>query len=540
MSEAAANHFHNLSEWKTQLALLRLPVDPEIKSQALHKLTSKTGNANNVARLVEADPAMTLLLFSDANKSLAISDNEAQSLSHSISLLGFPRVEQLIRRARSYSEEELPFLDQFKYQLSISKHAAHQAKAWARCNNYWPEDDIYYATLFHQAPLWALWYQAGEQMNELQSLRAQRLGANHSTQEEAVFGFALRPLLTGLCRQWYLPKFTQQSWQIGFAGSQRQWIKLSHFKPEQAHIELESLPRLSQVAHSIPFAVALANRLADETDWNWYSRQTLRLQKILASCLNQPLGKTIAVTHQQAASFSQQYPAQLSCPAEQLLGFYNKAKTVKSDSKNYVKPDVTPNTKSITEKSTKEKISTSASKPTTQNPALENASPQFAAIIQRINNSPSSFSNLHEVMNLVVSSICEYLDIERASISLLNLKTKQLRTYYSFGADDSPALQNFNHTLQRGDLFNKLMQKPVSLHLQSGNYAQIWPLLPGNFKQACGADEFFMMSIFSHKKPVALVYADCGNTNKQLNTEDYALFKQLCNALSRCLTELGA
>lgn len=156
-------------------------------------------------------------------------------------------------------------------------------------------------------------------------------------------------------------------------------------------------------------------------------------------------------------------------------------------------------------------------------------------MLERLQQQADSFASIHEIMNLAVSTLCSSLNFERASVSLLNRQSKELRTYYSSGTEDSPALKNFSHILQQGDLFNKLLQKPLSVRLQASNYSQIWPLLPGNFKQACGADEFFMMSIFSVNTPVALIYADRGKTNRALSKQQYSLFKQMCTAVSQCI-----
>ena len=95
---------HSLGTWQTALRRLELPVDPTIKSASLQKLNSSTGNAKNIAEILQGDPALCLLLMQEANKSLALSDNETHSLSHTISLLGFPRVDTLIRRSTEYDK----------------------------------------------------------------------------------------------------------------------------------------------------------------------------------------------------------------------------------------------------------------------------------------------------------------------------------------------------------------------------------------------------------------------------------------------------
>ncbi|MEE8056444.1 MAG: HDOD domain-containing protein [Pseudomonadales bacterium] len=551
MAEAPTKRIPNsLNGWQNALRQLVLPVDPHVTAAALQKLNSSSGNANNVAQILQDDPALSLLLMHEANTSLTQSGNETHSLSHTLSLLGFPRVATLIRRAPQYDKENFPYLREYQQQLTISHHAAHQAVAWAKQNPYWPQDEIFWAALFHRAPLWALWYHAGSQMHQLQQCRANSGGAAHASTERQVFGTNLQVLCATLSHHWHLPHFTQQSWQPSGRGNARQWIVLSRVIPEQSHIALEETPSLQRIASAPAFAIALANRLADETEWDWYSHRTLRLQHLLATALHKPLDATIALTHQLAIDATRRYRIEGTLnPAQQLFSFYRKTNTLGTNAleTNALKIDpaaTTPLLSStatvVTRTSPKEavpRIATQAEKIT--HALLDNAPADFVTVIERLQQQPESFNNLHEIMNLAVSTLCQSVNFERASASLLNRQSKELRTYYSSGSEDSPALKNFRHRLQRGDLFNKLLQKPLSVRLQPSNYTQIWPLLPGNFKRACGADQFFMMSVFAHKKPLALIYADKGISNRALSDQHYFLFKQMCSAVSHCLQQLS-
>ena len=55
-----------------------------------------------------------------------------------------------------------------------------------------------------------------------------------------------------------------------------------------------------------------------------------------------------------------------------------------------------------------------------------------------------------------------------------------------------------------------------------------------NFKSAIDVNEFFLMSVFVGKKPVAIFYAD-NMDSKALNDKDYHQFKFLCGAVSSAL-----
>lgn len=500
----------NLSGWLDRLARPELPVDPGIKTAALHKLGSKTANANNVASIVAADPALSLVLYWQANKSLVRSGNEANTLPHVISLLGFPRVKSIIHRAVEYDPGRFPQLAEYRQQLTLSLHAAHQASGWSQHNPYWNQSPLFWPALLHRAPIWALWYHAGDTMQQLQLHRARHHGAGHSQQQEQLLGISLNTLCVNLSRLWCLPGPSRQGWHTEQQHNLRQWIMLGRIIPELSHIALADHPGLQRLANNPAFAIALANRLADEADWSWDSNRLLRLQRILATALNLRLPDSIAISHQQAAIASQQCRIAGSIqPAAQLLGHYNKSLLFPTTSPKPVntKPDF---------------------------PAAETTS-RFARNLQRLQRLPQSFNNLHEIMQLAVTSCCLDLKLDRASAIVYSAQNNELRTYTSSGTKNSPALRDFRHRVQAGDLFHTMLKKPVSLRLMHSNYGQIWPLLPRHFQKACATDEFFIMTLFADQQPKAMIYADRGIDKRPLNNQQYTLFKQLGDATNRCL-----
>ncbi len=535
-------------DWYQALAEPLLPVSPVVKQQALQKLAGSAVNASNLGRILTADPALCLPIFSAANRSLANSGNECQSLTHAISLLGFPRLEDLIQTAPEYDAEDTPQSRHeqhgYQQQLMTSLHASYQAKAWAALNPYWSPETVFWPTLLRQAPLWGLWHRAPNAMRHWQAQRATYCGAAPHQLEEAIFGNRLNAIALQISRQWHLPEHSQHSWQSEHAGSARQWAQLARqqqtmAEPKSMQPALEDRPELQQLCSRQPFLIALANQFAEAADWDWYSRQTFRLQTILATVINKPLPNIIQLQHQQAVNFSQQQTASsIRLPAQQLFGFERKWEQLRENLSA-----VPSQTTSLTEgtktqpEDTKAEASKSISASTTEQSLLDEAPSGFAASMLRLQQA-DSFKDIHALMNFAVDSLCEEANFERASISLLNIKSRELRTFYSSGTADSPMLKNFRHTLRKGDLLNKLLQKPLSLRLHHGNYAQLWPLLPGNLKQASGADELVMMSLFLKQKPFGLIYADNGLSNHTLSDQHYSLFKQLCNALSPCIQQI--
>lgn len=536
-----------LSKWQEFLHRLVLPVDPGVKTTVLQKLNTRTANASNIAAIIKQDPALCLLLIHEANKSLGLSGNETSSLSHTISLLGFPRITTLIRRAPDYDSNSFAQLGEFRQQLSISLHAAYQAAAWAEKNPHWQQTDIFWAALFHRAPLWVLWFRAGDKMQKLQQLRAKKNSSVTGAIEQRLLGVSIQALSASMTRSWKLPLLTQKSWQTSQRGKMRHWVTLSRLIPEKAHIAMEKMPRLQQISSNPAFIVAAANHLADQCEWDWFSPQTLRIHKIMSAAISYPLHQSIGISHQIAADASRQMVSNHALsPARQLMSFYRKADDINArpvvvePTTDLVGGNITTKHEAIPPSDFKASppIPTRKSAPNTATPQVEASS--LDTIIERLQEQPHSFENLHEIINSTLATLCIKIGLERASASLLVIGKKELRTFYSYGTEDSPALRQFTHPLKRGDLFNKLLQKPVGLRLNGDNHSKIWPQIPGGFKQACGGtDEFFMMSVFSSEKPVALIYTDNGNSNRAMTDHQYTQFKMLCRALSQCLQSLA-
>lgn len=509
--------------WQETLQPLKLPANPAVKTRAIQKLLSRTGNADNVARIIMEDPVLVLRVVCSANKLLARSGNELKSLSHGISLLGVPSTESLLRSAPEYDRQGFAALDAFLQQLCISQHAAVQAAGWSRHHPHWLSEEVYLAALLQRAPIWTLWHQAADAM---QALAATPSGGAHEQLEKMYLGCSMQSLAASLCRAWHLPSATQASWFPGERGGGRQWVMLSRIIPEQAALALETFPALQRISREAGLCIALANRLAEESQRDWYSRRTLRLQHILAVALCQPLPPVVTLTHQLAADASRQLDVGWGLsPAAQLLGFYRAH----------------PTHQAAQDTTTDEPTRAAAAQRTTTTPdysdPLAGAPQPLLQLIADLRRRPQLFNDLHELFNRVVQCLHQVVGFERASASLLNAKTQELRTYYSAGCDDSPELKAFRYTLSDKDLFSKLLSRPLSLRLQPDNYPQLWPLLPGAFKQACGADQFVVMSLFVNRRPLALVYADRGISNSDINEQEYEWFKQLCNAVSICLTQ---
>jgi len=234
-----------------------------------------------------------------------------------------------------------------------------------------------------------------------------------------------------------------------------------------------------------------------------------------------PLDRAIQLSHGQALEASRHYRRSIS-PGVQLLGLFDRIGQGPIAANNTGAP---------------RQLAQSAQSSATSR-QMARAPRAMTDAIARLQQRPETFDNQIQLFEFVLQSLSEGADLRRCTISVLNRPAKLLRSRFSAGCEQSPALRNFRHSLQRGDLFNKLLQKPLSVQLTTANRAKILPLLPAAFIEASGSDTFLMMSVFKDQQPLAIVYADNG-TGAEIDAQQYYLFKQLCGALSQCLGQVG-
>ena len=581
-SSNTINQASSVRDWVRQLSAAKVPVDGLVKQAALQKLHANNTSADKVAAIIGTDPALCLNIMLAANQSLSSEQGGSLSLSHSVSLLGVDRVETLLRQSIEYNPKTFAYLDDYRQELAISVHAAYQAEYWAQHNSFANQQSLFWPTLFQRAPIWAMWFHAGELMDKVQQQRAKNRGASHFLAERNILGTNTVDIARRISAEWQLPKLAQQSWQLladkYFA---RQCIHLSRITPEQALAELEQAPELRAMRNRPAFLIALCNRLTDHSDWNWQSGQLLRLYRLLAVYSAKSVDQCRADCHQQAAEASRAINSDVFLPAAQLLSFDDKTQRIEIRPEIF-QPEInsdedlidladqpsgddlqTEQTQHETLPSTEpqswaeiaDTIAQSAdlditdTEPRDPQPAAEpppqtqptaNKSPSnWTSTITRLRQQPDSFNNRHQVLSLAVNSLCELLGMERATASLFNIHTQQLRYYCGCGDEDSPALTEFQYRVQTSDLCGRLLKQPLGIFLEPSNFQKIWPLVPGALRQASGVEEFFIMSVFIGDQPFAVIYADKATSNAALSEKQYVLFKQLCTAVSQCLSAMA-
>lgn len=507
----------SLADWLTHLEPMQLPIDPAVRAEFLEQL-QKGASASALSLLLLRDPALVLLLFREANRALARYDREAHTLEHAISLLGAGRMQTLAEQAPVLDPNH-PFIDGYRGALMRSRHAASQARLWAEGTGLWPAEEVFWSTLLAAAPLWPLYLEAGPALQQIEQLRAEH-GAVSTASVVKLLGCDYRALGAELAQRWLLPGMASASWRAKEAGSLRQWIGLERAARLDEPPLINGRP-LAELCHHPALIVAVANAIAEEADWDWYSERALRLFKTAASACRRPLAVLLSSSHRNAAALSREYAdTGLLTPGARLLGHWRQARLWRED-----EPAQTS-------------ASSASAKSTTNQPSSSEPNRVLTEAARKL-RTPTEIGGVREVLELVVNTLHDGAGCKRVAALFVKPTTRDLQTVISAGADKTPALRQLRLPTQNNQLLTQLLAKPICLLLDADNRAKYWPHLPEDFRRAVGCENFVLMALFAKDRPVALLYADNAPGALVNGERQHTLFKQICQLASQCLSQLA-
>lgn len=507
---------HSLAAWLEHLEPLQPPINPHARAIALERFAAGA-SASELAIHLERDPALVLLIFRAANRALARYEREAHTLEHAISLLGGGRIQKLFDEATTLDPEHA-FAASYRQALLRSQHAAAQARLWADGTGLWPADEVFWSTLLAAAPLWLLALEAGPALRDLEQLCA-RQGAVSRHQIDAVLGCDTRTLGAALAERWALPQMSRLSWNKQNIGHPRQWIQLARAARLDEPPAIKGR-ELGDLCHHPALVVALANALATEVDWDWHSRRSLRLLSAAATACRRPLATIVSFCHQTAAKVSRSHAESgLLTPAAKLLCYWNQTYCWVNPpaSRTNTPPAATP----------------AAATHATPSPAER----VFATAMQRL-RTPTAVSGTRAALELAVKALHEGLGFSRVAAMFVRPQNRELQTVLSAGTERSPALRQLRFAVQNNQLLTQLLAKPVCLLVGADNRAKYWRHFPESLRAAINCDSFAVMTVFANERPVALIYADAAPQPLLNGSRQHRLFKQLCQQLSLCLSQL--
>jgi HD-like signal output (HDOD) protein len=565
-------------DWAEYLNTSPLPSPFKVGDFVLRKLDKETLSYPQLANIINRDPILSFKILSRVNKasenSTLGSHEGSKTLAHAISMLGVEGLKESINKLpkKAVSPKNITSFYYLR-TLCTSLYAGYLAKAISLRKKKGNSEDIYWSSLFLGAPIWYLWRFATPEMRLIRYAIRSNFKLPKVAEEE-VLGDSLENITTAMSKELMLPKMAQECYQKENQPSLSDWVSIAHCidnKKKICQINDVDLKIKMQKPH---FIVMLANLLAHYSSYCWYSRATLRAQRILAYYLNCTLEEAVTFSHEVAVDMSRNHPLPgLMLPASKL--FIPPRKRTKANkrknldvfkSENTFAPSTTPNTESQDPKIEDQKVSDDGQNTETDNlpikekvkastledtrilPSLqkilsrtqmaqnmtEQKNTLFEELTELMANKPESFADFHELMNAATQGISYGINLKRSFVTLISKDNSRLRTYYTVGCADSEQLKSYESTVDKNTIFFKLCERPASIWIKPNSEQKIKDLIPAEFKAAIDVDEFFLMSVFVGKKPVAIFYAD--NKNKApMDDQNYHKFKFLCGAVSSAL-----
>jgi len=537
----------NAEDWALFFANKTFPSPFKVGQAVLRNIQRKKLPYAKIAEQINRDPILSYYVLSHANENRDQGQESSKTLAHAMSMIGIENLTTILKN-QPFKALSSADVKSFYYLriLSTSLYSAHLGRIISLKKSKGNPEDIYWSSLFMGTPIWYLWRFATPEMR----LVRYAIRSNFKlpkTAEKEVLGDTIEDIAQATASKMALPDLAQQCYDPSQQLSNRQWVQISKTVHETGKPWRVDDRNISMTMQSPHFVVMLANMISHFSSYCWYSRATLRSQKILASYLQCPLSEAIQVTHEAAAEMSRAHPMPgVMLPAAKiLLPERSRTKAIAEESAQQdTKPEQTTEKKetpiqSGTMESNLKKADTSVKESTLKDerkkpPPTQPNNPIFSELMSIMKNRPEDFTDLHELMNAATQGIAYGIDLKRTCIGLISKDAKRFKNYYSVGCQDNQELIDFENKIEEGTIFSKLSSRPASIWVKSTSDKKILDLIPTEFADIIGTQDYFLMSVFVGRKPVAIFYAD-NVTGEPLNSWHYSQFKEMCSAVSNAL-----
>ncbi|MEW7979184.1 MAG: HDOD domain-containing protein [Candidatus Sedimenticola endophacoides] len=263
-----------IGDWATKLGLQPLPTMAPTAQRFRVLIDRVSGTNSAYQKVIEHDPGFTLAIFRllGANTGL---EEPIHSIAHAISLLGLDLVVEKIRH--------LPKLDELKPAAPVpgiyrcysrAVHAAWYGALFGDMTGDNIPNEMAVAALFNECGEMTLWAHAQEEVERIEALIERGSGRDQAARE--ALGFTLDELSLALAKRWHLPPLTIEALQ-----------PFAAFKPRAV-------------------GARLAADLAQASDHDWNSGQTLECLDLVGEYLDLASGEAAALVHGQSAALARE------------------------------------------------------------------------------------------------------------------------------------------------------------------------------------------------------------------------------------------
>lgn len=519
---------------------------------------------SDIADIIVCDPIMTVHLIRETQR--VFKDKAAGTMTnvhHCVSLLGEDRVLGLVKQFKAMKGDPAD-AKEIAYQSAIvqSFHAAEQVLAWNKIRKQASAEKNYLAAQMLGVPTWCLWYFATKEMAIIEQLEKQERVPQEQA-ERAVLGCTTHEIVKALAKRWKFPEVILDALNDERLPSSRFLAKVAYRGYTDPEPKIPNKDEKGQIVKTPSFIVALAHWLAQEAAIDWYSRQTRRVLAIVAAYLEVDIDRARRIAQQAALTASRkfQFPG-VEMPAARLLlppqpnlrrrihlNTLDKVveslvagKPVESQTEEKQPPELKlPMQDEETRIQLPDEMTRVEKKPvhTTGfvNAEKKKSFVNYLAILQK---NPHIFASEDEALKKMIEVLHDVTTLKRVALFAFDPAKKALVGYCTRGCEEYLEFEKALIKLSPPNFFTQLIRKPQGVWVQPDKKADIAALVPGVFKQMTLADEFFAVSVFNHKAPVAVLYVDNGPDSKTGLTEiEFKVTKSIANATTKYLYRLG-
>ena len=512
------------NRWSDVAAMRNFPILAETRNRVRKKMQSHQVNFDDLATIVEKDPALCLNLMVAAVSQNPGCREQISGAANCLSLLGMQELVRLIKHLpviESNSDSRQHQL--YRRALHCADMAAEMAAHWARLRGNISPDYARWNTLMVCAPLWQWLLSEDLAQNWLYCLSE---GQDVLAAINTCFGGNQLKNWQRQVKQLGLPPAAVDCFRKEAGLTTKQWKLLRRYDPRDFDNQRELLHRLQQ-PELIPI-------IATGLSWNWHiapeSNNARRWLVLASHWLGKPQAQVAADLRIIQLNVSRQQNDALS------TGLALLASPV-ATRQSY--PKVIP---AVVEQPATDDIPEEAiniGKPTTEVVQITRKPDQayLNKLLTQLQQQPDSFGDWHYLMRGVLRGICQGLGMSSACIALLNKDKTALKVFYAENLPEQHPLRKVAIDLRQPNIFNKLLEKPASLSLTPENRDKFLRHLPGATQDILPS-HWVTMSIDAGHKPIGLVLAFNDNGQQMVEPSEYVAFKNLCLTASKSLAEL--
>ena len=474
----------SLDEWASFLKDRSLPLLKTTCEQLKPLGPLEDVSMARFSNVVLTDPGLTLTLLRAASQRHSKHlQGEVPTIDNAAMILGIACVEKIIQEMSCLDDlTDARSKEHYMQVVARTYHGAYQAYSMARIRVDMIPEEIFTASMLQQVAALMLLVHAPAVVPDVAFLD------NEKIQQQAL-GFTLQQLSQRLSQEWNLSHF----------------IQLSLDKEEH-----DNNPRI--------YEIHLAGHVAQAAERGWETEEMEKLLEDIAAHLHIGIAEVQSEIRDTAIQSAEETPFYgVENATTKLLEEENSAA---EDAENMPK-DASQNTPKTV--------------PTP--PAASRNNDELERIIAELETLLQGPFQLPQLMTLLKQGFHSALGLNQAFFAMLAKDRKHLASRFIFGSQKG--FRNLRIPIIRGNLFERLLEKPQAIWVRDDNRQKIIRLIPLDFYKLIDVDNFFLTTICIKGKPLGLVYGDRHGSSERLDDIDYQNFRRLCKMLARGFEQLS-